>query len=314
MLSEEEKEKMQDFYRGKDIYKPAEDDRQAPADFAPKMCGGGPVGYDEGGSVDGPQIVGPEDPSHDQEAEEAAAAEQAANPPEELKDGLVTKSAPTKSLQPDQWDELVTALKSKPSIGQSAMSGLAGLADAISTGVARSGNPGFQQHIAEQQQNRKQNLIQALREKYEAGYKGKELGLRGQEVGQGQQRIGLEAQHNAATEQQAKDSLAAENARAAAGLQAEKAKTTAELGVRSQEAQEGRQQSGIEAAARLPATGLLHPSTWGKGTDIEKVRQQLLSQGAKPSNLPIVKSATDYAKLPKGTAYQNEKGETGVKN
>lgn len=77
-------------------------------------------------------------------------------------------------LSTDQFDQLIQGLQKK-SIGQSAMSGLAGLADAIETGVARSGNPGFQKNIEESRQNQRQDLINALRQKYESGFKGQEL-------------------------------------------------------------------------------------------------------------------------------------------
>ena len=367
MLSEKEKDALAEYFRGKDIYKPSEDSRQEPADFAPKgMCNGG-EGFAKGGPIkasdgldlttpdmiqgddfSGPDISGdthtargkianppqtdlamlanrtsapeiateqpanrPTMPAKAPETSDptlglnpydlqAAAANLTQTVPAETGDDNAPAPSPVKSLQPDQWDELVNALKAKPTIGQSAMSGLAGLADAISTGVARSANPGFQRNIMEQNQNQKQNLIQALTAKYGHERAQQELGLRGQELKDENMR--------------AANAITAENARAANQVAAEKARTGAELGVRAQEAQAGRQQSGIEAAARLPATGLLHPSTWGKGAEIEKVRQQLLSQGAAPANLPVVKSQADYAKLPKGTAYQNEKGEPGVKS
>ncbi len=63
-------------------------------------------------------------------------------------------------LTPDQFDTLIKSLQ--PSIGkrigQGAFSGLAGLADAIETGVARAGNPGFQKNIEETQQNQKTHV------------------------------------------------------------------------------------------------------------------------------------------------------------
>jgi hypothetical protein len=74
--------------------------------------------------------------------------------------------SPVKSLQPDEYSQLVEALSARPSLGQFAMSGLAGLADAISTGVARTGSPGFQRNIMEQQRGQKEQLIAALTAKY----------------------------------------------------------------------------------------------------------------------------------------------------
>jgi len=101
----------------------------------------------------------------------------------------------TEKLNPDQYDELVKTLSKGPSLGQSAMSGLAGLADAISSGVARAPSPGFQKNIMEGQQNQKRNLIDSLRQKYEAGYRGKELE-------QSQGRLTEEGRHNIENEKE----------------------------------------------------------------------------------------------------------------
>lgn len=105
--------------------------------------------------------------------------------------------APRKGLSPDQFDALIRGLQ--PSlgqrIGQGAMSGLAGLADAIESGVAGAGNTNFQKNIEEGQQNQKKNLIEALRNKYEVGYKGKELDLAGRKAAE-------EALHNRETEKE----------------------------------------------------------------------------------------------------------------
>ncbi len=85
-------------------------------------------------------------------------------------------AAPGK-LQSDEYAQLIKYLQPGlgQRLGQGAMAGLGGLADAIETGVARAGNPGFQKNIEETQQNQKQNLIEALRGKYEAGFKNKNL-------------------------------------------------------------------------------------------------------------------------------------------
>ena len=254
MLSEKEKDALAEHFRGKDIYKPSEDSRQEPADFAPKGMGNGEAGFAKGGPVKlngggGPDDAGPDmdveqntpeimadDPeqrANDAEGEAAAAAEKAANPDADLKDGLVNQAAPSpvKSLQPDQWGELVNALKARPSIGQSAMSGLAGLADAISTGVARSANPGFQRNIMEQQQNQKQNLIQALTAKYGHERAQQELGLRGKEVAQGGQRIDEDERAHKANEaetEKARGLTAAQQAIESQRLGQERAHQTAE--------------------------------------------------------------------------------------
>ena len=85
------------------------------------------------------------------------------------------QAPPSSKLAPDEYAQLVAALSKRPSVGQSVASGAGALADGIMQGVARAGNPGFQKNITEQQQLQKQNLIEALRGKYEAGFKGKEL-------------------------------------------------------------------------------------------------------------------------------------------
>ena len=332
MLSEKEKDALAEHFRGKDIYKPSEDSRQEPADFAPKGMGNGEAGFAKGGPVKlngggGPDDAGPDmdveqntpeimadDPEqraydnggvetayqealgddaiakdqeqHDAEGEAAAAAEKAANPDADLKDGLVNQAAPSpvKSLQPDQWGELVNALKARPSIGQSAMSGLAGLADAISTGVARSANPGFQRNIMEQQQNQKQNLIQALTAKYGHERAQQGLGLRGQEVNQGQQRITNEASHNAAELEHQQDALAEEK-RAhdieAMGRQAQIGETA-----RARTAEEGKNKlAAIAEAEKLrPLTGTAWARPQAEAAYESALKQ---AQGAGDTHAPM---------------------------
>ena len=307
MLSEKEKDALAEHFRGKDIYKPSEDSRQEPADFAPKGMGNGEAGFAKGGPVKlngggGPDDAGPDmdveqntpeimadDPeqrANDAEGEAAAAAEKAANPDADLKDGLVNQAAPSpvKSLQPDQWGELVNALKARPSIGQSAMSGLAGLADAISTGVARSANPGFQRNIMEQQQNQKQNLIQALTAKYGHERAQQELGLRGQEVDQGQQRITNEDDHNAAELKHQHDALAEEK-RAhdieAMGRQAQIGETA-----RARTAEEGKNKlAAIAEAEKLrPLTGTAWARPQAEAAYESALKQ---AQGAGDTHAPM---------------------------
>ncbi len=98
--------------------------------------------------------------------------------------------------------------------GQASMSALAGLADAIETGVARTQGSNFQKNIAEDRQKQKENLLNALKAKYETGFKGRELGL-------SEKRAGEEERHNLEGEketrearkltQQAQDLLAAQH-------------------------------------------------------------------------------------------------------
>lgn len=207
-------------------------------------------------------------------------------------------SAPTQSskLQPDQMQELIQALTQKQGLGQAAMSGIAGLADAIETGVARAGNPGFQKNITEQQQNQKNALIAAL----EAKYKGKQLGLDQLRVGQEGQRIGEEGRHNIEGEKetrlarqltQQQQDLALRNAKIAQGMEQQKidneeTKSNTEL------AQKG--SGAINAIERKFGFG--PPLPGGQ------------SQGPVP-----IKSHADYMRLPAGTHYVDSKGKEGIK-
>ena len=355
-LSKQEKDKLHDFYRGKDLYDPSRAPEQQVSTFQPKppieeegqMCGGGEVGMADGGDVPDLQETMP--------GMMASLADQQRILPEpipDLKDGLVNRvqpaqnlppmpakaplasgpapainpadleyakanmmqeypkteapaapaASPVSSLQPDEYSQLVQALSKKPGMGQAAMQGLGGLADAIMQGVARAGPSSFQKNIMETQQQQKQNLINALREKYEAGFRGKSL------ESENSRAANALAGENARAEK----AQSGENARSAANIAAEKERTKSELGVRAQEAAAGRQQSGIEKAAMLPATGFLHPSTWGKGDEIEAVRSQLLNQGQTAPSLPVIKTHAQYLALPAGTKYQDSTGKAGVK-
>jgi len=89
--------------------------------------------------------------------------------------------------------ELMAALTKGPNIRQRIGTGLASLGSGIVQGVGRAGNPEFQQSALEQQKMQKEGLINALRQKYEANYKGVELG-------QNATRLQQEAAHNKATE------------------------------------------------------------------------------------------------------------------
>lgn len=100
----------------------------------------------------------------------------------------------------DEYTKLMQGLE--PSLGQrlgqGALSGLAGLADAITSGVGRAGNPGFQRNIQESRQAERQNLMAALTAKY--GQANKE-----REFGQAQERIGEEGRHNVEAEKETRE-------------------------------------------------------------------------------------------------------------
>jgi hypothetical protein len=199
------------------------------------------------------------------------------------------------SAPPDQFDALVKALSARPSVGQGAMSALAGLADAIESGVARAPGPGFQKNLMESQQQRKQNLIDALKAKYEMGFKG-------QELGQGQQRLTEESRSHKANEaetekarvltQQGQD-LALRNAQIEQGLkgaslQEEQTKN------RMEQAQKG---SGVfNAIGRKLGYGPPLPG----GTTGQ-------------ASVPVVRTHAEYMALPAGAHYQDANGKHGIK-
>jgi hypothetical protein len=95
------------------------------------------------------------------------------------------------------------------------MSGLAGLADAIESGVARAPGPGFQKNIQQERELQKQNLAAALQAKY-----------KGQELQQGLAKIGQEGQR----------------------IENERAYQKGELANQSAERQQRGQQIGLEGA------------------------------------------------------------------
>jgi hypothetical protein len=136
-------------------------------------------------------------------------------------------------LQPDQMQELMAALTKGPNIRQRIGTGLASLGSGIVQGVGRAGNPEFQQSALEQQKMQKEGLINALRQKYEANYKGVELG-------QNATRLQQEAAHNKATE-----------ALTAAGQKSENARAEEANKLKAQEIQQGGQKANVEAAKEV---------------------------------------------------------------
>ena len=234
-LSKAEKEQLNDFYRNRDLYNPAEDRDQEVPSFVPKMCGGGAVGMADGGLMDdlgysnpgsGAYVAdvgdsgyitreqqnqlaasnlsqhkmpldvpktGPSLPKYEAQGpemdEEANTAENAPKIEPQAAPAMPETANASGKLSPDQYDQLIKVLSARPSMAQSAMSGIAGLADAIETGVARAGNPGFQKNIQESRQNQRQQQIEALNAKY-----GHERAL--QELGLNKARLGEEQRHN----------------------------------------------------------------------------------------------------------------------
>jgi hypothetical protein len=107
-------------------------------------------------------------------------------------------------LSPDQRDELsqyLAALSKGPSAGQRAARALGALGDGIMQGVARAGNPGFAKNISENENSQRQQMLEALRAKFDKQFRSQELDIN-------QQRANDENTRAAAA-------IAAENARSA---------------------------------------------------------------------------------------------------
>ncbi len=148
------------------------------------------------------QIAAPKADLGVQPASSAPAGAPLTPPPASLppRNAPVASPAVPRGFSAEEFDQLLKTLQPTTGqrVGQGAMSALAGLADAIETGVARAGNPGFQKNIEEKQQNQRQNLLEALRAKYETGFKGRELGL-------SEKRAGEEERHNLEGEKETRE-------------------------------------------------------------------------------------------------------------
>lgn len=195
-----------------------------------------------------------------------------------------------KGLSDTEYQELMRELKPGmgQSLGQSAMAGLGGFADAIMSGVARAPGPGFQRNIMEMDQNKKANLIAALKEKYDAENRGTA--------------ISLDAER--AKEQQRRDQAMEDIARQSKG--AEQRLKEQELGEKEKE---NRLKAGEELAKMPPAgiAALLHPSTWGKGDVLAAQRARLAEQAGGAAVGPLgastVRNGKTYVWSPQTQKY-----------
>lgn len=237
-LSKQEKEELANHFKGKDLYDPSKAPEQEVATFAPQMCNGGmSEGYADGGYVDdlsmspenlvagldtekntlpqvppslavgqGPKIAPPQVPQPQNMAASPALVPPAAPAAVQAAPAapIAAPGGPGK-LSPDEFSALIRGLQPTTGqrIGQGAMSGLAGLADAIETGVARTNGSNFQKNITEMDQNKRKDLIDALKAKYEAGFKGEELA-------QASQRLNEEVRSHGANEKEAAGRLSEE--------------------------------------------------------------------------------------------------------
>ncbi len=197
-------------------------------------------------------------------------------------------------LPPDQYAQLVAALSRGPNTGQVVSGGLASLADGIMQGVARAGSPGFQKNIEETQQHQKENLANALREKYETGFKGKELAQGQERIGQEGERIKNEAAHNKATEAQSAAMLKFDQDR-------EKINSDLEAGKISLDEAKARMEAAQKGAGLFNAIG----RKLGYGPPLP-------GQPAAPA-VRTVHTKAEWAALPKGTPYQDKNGKPGIK-
>ena len=278
MLTKEEQTQLASYYRNRDLYDPSKAQEQTPPEFKPQGLadGGFPdVSQIEDGSIE----EAPDQNEWTRLTKEEPVIKDAlvnvAKPPVEIPamakvapvvaPTIQEQNAQSNKLDKNQYDELIAKLSQGPSVRQRIGYGLAGLGDAIVQGVSRAGNPGFQQHAIDRQKMQQEALANALRSKYEAGFKA-------QELGQGKQRLTDE-------NTRAEAAIAGEYARAALAQSGENSRSQAALDVREKEAEAARAQSGLEAAAKLPGSSWYNLGTIGHHDTINQVRQQLLSQG-----------------------------------
>ncbi len=173
--------------------------------------------------------------------------------------------------------------------GQAAMSGLAGLADAIESGVARTGGTHFQQNIEESRQKQKENLLNALKAKYETGYKG-------QELAQGAARIAEEGRSHKANEaetekarvltQQAQDLSAAQH--------------VSQLGLEKNKLEAEENKTALEQAAKTGGIWNKLKGTVGLGVPGPDPAILQRAQGKAPAAHPQDAQAVTWAKAHPG--------------
>lgn len=315
-LSKEVKDALSDHYKNSDLYDPSKAKKQEVMSFKPKgLCMGGSAEYAEGGEVaddfSGPVLSADTDtvkgagvppapgmelppeapPVSAPPIPQAAARLPIAPPPkpQAITSPVPPMGPPSGAAGTQDYAQLLKVLQPglAQRLGQGAMSGLGGLADAIETGVARAGNPGFQKNIAETQQAQKQNLIEALRGKYEAGFKGQELGQTGT-------RIAEEGRHNKAAEKIGSEEAAARLAEAKSGLQ----------------------QNALEAMGRLSESGGITGRVLGQPTQAQEAINALAERAGlrgPAAKVPTISTKAQYDALPKGTHYQDGAGKQGIK-
>ena len=191
-----------------------------------------------------------------------------------------------------EYQDLVGNLK--PGMGEYAMQGLGGLADSIMSGVAKAGSPGFQRNIMESGQNKRQNLINALKTKYEAQSRDTQIGLEAERAKQQTRR------------DQAMEDIARHGQES----------TIAE---RAAEREKEKRQEVLKAGEELATShkSLLNPLSWidNKDQAAQKARLRSIVDGGGPSAAApvVVHTQQDWEALPAGTHYTDASGKQGVK-
>ena len=249
----------------------------------------GPEGVDrekEAGSASIPPPVMPKPkmqaPTVTPPAKPAAPLVPQAAPEEDIASMLIPDAPEAKQkLNPDEMTQLVAALSQRPGIGETAMSALAGLGDAIIQGVGRAQSPGFQRQITETRAAQRQALAEALKAKYEMGYKGQEMA-----------ETARSHRANEAETEKARQLTAAQQELEARRLRQQEAHQTAEEQAKQTELQQ--KGSGLINAVERKL-GFGPPLPQGQSGPV------------------VVRTHEEYAALPKGTHYVDPKGKQGVK-
>lgn len=333
-LSKQEKEQLAEHFKNTELYDPSTAPEQQVSTFMPDMprgmCKGGEMNMADGGIV--PELIDPQYPTgsfsvdsssdtqkqdggislHPEPIVPSIPSPQAAQPapeaippisyqgpPQAPRQATAPSPVPSK-LAPDQMDELIASFNARPGLGQTIESASSTFADAIMQGVARAGNPGFAKETEDSRQNRRQNLINALKAKYEKQF-------RGQELGQSAARLGEEGRHNRVTEAET------ERARQLTQQQQDliKAKTVEDQARERQKLESEENKVALDQAQH--SGGLWNKLKGTVGLGIPGPNPEILQRAQGVTPIPHVRTVEDYNKLAKGTHYIDSKGNQAVK-
>lgn len=353
MYSPEQLAEVEKYYKNREQYEPEKDPRQKPPHFCnggetSGLCHGGPVKMAEGGYLDDFDVSGGDSQTvkNAQQVQPVPAFNpvipptvakkitvndlpevkspflpqggEKVNPQQELQDYFSGLSNRTTKYGPEFQQKVAGIMNKGRNESRLIAQPLATLADALMTGVARAENPHFAAQLEGQEKESVEN----------AEGLGKELNAQEQETVKTLQQIAQQNPGSILSETQMK-ALAPMLEKAGMPSSSYKYMTpdiaekvlTGAINLEEAQARLAQLKSEEEmkktiAGANLPATGVLHPSTWGKGQTIEAARNALMG-GVLPSgpggNIPTIKTHAEYLALPLGTRYQNDKGEHGIK-